>query len=52
MSSAEPLYSAAVDPAFESVVDEPDDSGPRMAVSPVRHRGDAVENAKAARLFG
>ena len=52
MSSGESLYSAAVDPAFESLVDEPDDSGPRVAVSPVRHRGDAVENAKAAKLFG
>lgn len=46
----EPLYTAAVDPEFEGLVDEPEEA-PNRVVSPVRQRGDEVENKKAAWLF-
>ena len=52
MNAAEPLYSAAVDPEFEALVDDPTDAAERVSVSPVRHRGNTAENAKAAQLFG
>lgn len=51
MTAGDPLYTSQVDPEFEGLIEDPEES-PNRAVSPVRHRGDAVENAKAAWLFG